>query len=148
MVFTRLVRKRDLSRKIIGLFACSAIFSKVFLWCLGCILLRFDMPATASLARQCPRFSSCSVNLCPLDDRYPNQIQHPDDKEKACPMEKGVRVRIAGTEPGRLPHGGLTTRESSAAKRFAGLTVTEKTAMADRCRANAARLKAERPDKA
>ncbi len=77
---------------------------------------RGPMSTCSSLARQCPRFPSCSVNRCPLDDDYPNQFVHPDDRERRCMMEKGVRVRIAATEPGRLAMSGLTVPEHAATK--------------------------------
>lgn len=62
-------------------------------------------------ARLCPRFSHCSVNRCPLEESYPNQIVLPDDKEKRCTIEKQVRVRISNQFPGLLKLGGLTSQE-------------------------------------
>ena len=75
------------------------------------------MKPALNLARQCPRFPSCSVNRCPLDSGYPNQFVDRQDKEKRCRMEKGVRLRIAATAPGTLRLGGLTLLEVAAKKR-------------------------------
>ena len=79
-----------------------------------------------NLARQCPRFQSCSVNRCPLDFGYLNQFVHPDDKDKRCTMEKSVRVRIATTELGWLDMDGLTAREAGGLKAFGSLTLAQK----------------------
>ena len=76
------------------------------------------MKPAFNLARQCPRFDRCSVNRCPLDEGYPNQFVHPDDKEKRCTMEKTVRVRIAATAPGTLAMSGLTVPEHAAKRSY------------------------------
>ena len=80
----------------------------------------------SNLARLCPRFPSCSVNLCPLSEDFPNQFVHPGDKEKRCTMEKGVRLRIAATAPGTLRLSGLTTMEAAARARFDSFSVAHK----------------------
>ena len=75
------------------------------------------MNTTFNLARECPRFSSCSVNNCPLDPHPAN----PADKEIKCYMEKAVRQRIAAKYPGELANGGRTAREAAGTRIFAKL---------------------------
>lgn len=76
----------------------------------------------------------CSVNRCPLDPGCNHMPVHPDDKEKQCPMEKGVRTRIGSKYPDLLPLGGLTRIEAANATRWAKLSQSEKQAIADRVR--------------
>lgn len=82
------------------------------------------MNTTFNLARQCPRFPACSANQCPLDEGYPNQVVHPDDRERRCTMEKGVRLRIAATAPGTLAMSGLTVPEHAATKCYESKPLT------------------------
>lgn len=96
--------------------------------------------STKPLARQCPRFDRCSTNRCPLDAAYPNQIVDKDDRGKRCPMEKGVRLRIASSAPGRLKLSGLTVAEHAAALAFERKPLAVKLQMANRCKANLARF--------
>lgn len=60
----------------------------------------------------CPRFVSCEVNKCPLDEDY-----HERNKlkgEKRCNMRKSVRLRIAKQFPQvKLPFEGYTGGELS-----------------------------------
>ena len=97
-----------------------------------------------NLARQCPRFDRCSVNRCPLDEGYPNQFVDQHDKEKRCPIEKAVRVRIAATEPGRLAMSGLTIAEAAATKCYEAKPVAVRLNMAKQGKAA---LAAHRKDK-
>ncbi|MGA9451614.1 MAG: hypothetical protein WBW41_09785 [Verrucomicrobiia bacterium] len=90
------------------------------------------MKPALNLARQCPRFPSCSVNRCPLDSGYPNQFVDRQDKEKRCRMEKGVRLRIAATAPGTLRLGGLTLLEVAAKKRFESFSAAHKTYLVEK----------------
>ena len=76
----------------------------------------------------CPRFDACSVNNCPLDPRYPDIPGHRADKERVCPMEKPVRVRIAAQFPPQLKLSGLTRQE------WAGKVAFEQKPLADRIR--------------
>ena len=76
--------------------------------------------------KECPRFSGCSVNRCPPDPGMSVRPVHPDDKEKQCPMEKPVRLRIAAKYPGVLKLGGLTPMEA------AGRAVWEKRSPAEK----------------
>ena len=85
-------------------------------------------------AGDCPRFSTCSVNNCPLDESYPNLLVYPNDKERVCPMEKGVRVRIAACYPGVLRFNGLTEREFKARKRYDSLSPEQKAALAEQAK--------------
>ena len=99
---------------------------------------------TPHLARQCPRFLSCSVNNCPLDIGYPDLVVDKDDKEKRCTMEKGVRTRIAATAPGTLRLEGLTVAEAAARKCYESKPRSVRLNMAKQCKAN---LAAHRKDK-
>ena len=93
----------------------------------------------------CSRFDSCSVNNCPVDPVYPGLYIHPDDSAKVCPMEKGVRLRIAAKFPGLFPMLGHTVREWGAKQRYDALSPDVKTQMAERCRTNLARLRPDKP---
>ncbi|KKH92879.1 hypothetical protein EO95_09380 [Methanosarcina sp. 1.H.T.1A.1] len=61
--------------------------------------------------KKCNRFSSCSVNNCPLDPEYPDRSVHEDDPEQECTCEKTYRVRIAEQFPGMLKYHGMTIKE-------------------------------------
>ena len=98
------------------------------------------MKTALNLARQCPRFDRCSVNNCPLDEAYPNRYVDPDDKEKRCPMEKGVRLRIAATAPGTHRLSGLTAAEYSATLAFERKPVAVRLAMIEKGKASLAKL--------
>jgi hypothetical protein len=82
---------------------------------------------TRDIARKCRRWSSCSVNNCPLDP-HPKYLA---DKETKCPMEKPVRLRIAAELPGRLPMGGLTKLELAAKLTFERKPVADRIAMVE-----------------
>lgn len=60
---------------------------------------------------ECPRFSKCSVNNCPLHPGYPTLYTDPEDKETVCKLGKTYRVRIAEKYPDTLQMDGLTKRE-------------------------------------
>lgn len=92
------------------------------------------------LTRQCPRFDRCSANRCPLAVAYPNQIVDKDDRERRCPMEKGVRLRIASSDPGRLKLSGLTVPEHAAALAFERKPLAVKLQMANRGKASLAKI--------
>ena len=98
----------------------------------------------SDLARQCPRFESCSVNNCPLSIGYPGHFTHAGDKEKRCTMEKGVRVRIAATAPSVLRMAGLTVAEHAAKLAFERKPVAVRLAMLEKGKAS---LAAHRKDK-
>ena len=83
------------------------------------------------IARTCPRFSTCSVNNCPLD---PNPCAIAEDREPRCTMAKSVRVRLAGAMPGALPRGGLTKREYGAKLGFEQVSPISRAAMVERLR--------------
>lgn len=93
-----------------------------------------------TIASECPRWPSCSVNNCPLDPRYPNLPVRPGDKERKCTMEKGVRVRIAAKYPGQLPMNGLTRTEHAAKLVFERKPVAVRLAMIEKGRASLAKL--------
>jgi hypothetical protein len=92
----------------------------------------------------CPRFDACSVNNCPVDPAYPTLFVDPKDKAKVCPMEKGVRLRIAVSFPFLLPMLGHTTREWAGKQRYDSLSPAVKAQMAKQCRDN---LSLQRPIK-
>lgn len=93
-------------------------------------------------ARLCSRYERCSVNNCPLDPGYPNLLVGPDDREKSCPMEKGVRIRAASQfPPGTLPYSGLTLREHTAKARYDSLSLAVRTQMANDGRERLKRLR-------
>ena len=70
----------------------------------------------------CPRFDTCSVNLCSLDPKIGIRAADPGDLELRCPLGKRTRRSIFAALPpaaqARLPHGGLFETE---AKRRANL---------------------------
>jgi hypothetical protein len=86
-------------------------------------------------ATECPRYAGCSVNNCPLTTRYPHWPVDPNDVSRACPMEKGVRVRIAARHPGALQYGGLTKAEHTARARYDALPADVKARMAEQGKA-------------
>jgi len=96
------------------------------------------------IARECLRWPSCSVNNCPLDEEYPNRFVSPQDKEKQCPMEKPVRVRIAAKHPGQLPLNGLTRAEHAGTVAFALKPLAVRLAMIEKGKASLARLHASK----
>jgi hypothetical protein len=85
-------------------------------------------------AKQCPRFSGCNVNRCPLDLPYPNQPMEKDDKEKHCPMEKGVRLRIAAAQPGALKYAGRTVAEHAGWLNYNQKPLAVRVAMIERAK--------------
>ena len=91
---------------------------------------------TPHIARECPRFKSCSVNNCPLDPHPVN----PADKQTKCTMEKAVRQRIAAKYLGQLTNGGLTAREAAGTRSFAKLPLAVKSHLAAMGKDNVARL--------
>lgn len=66
---------------------------------------------------QCPRFPSCSVNVCPLDPEHELRSFIPGDEK--CDMRRSVRERIAGQYPELLPAGGLLPRDRRSDQRKA-----------------------------
>ena len=61
--------------------------------------------------KNCYRFSSCSVNNCPLNHDYPHGFVHEDDPEQECTCPKKDRMKIAEKFPSMLKYGGMTVRE-------------------------------------
>jgi hypothetical protein len=92
------------------------------------------------IAKECPRWSACSVNRCPLGASYPNQVVHPDDKEKRCPMEKAVRLRIAAKYPGQLVLGGLTAREAAGKRIYDELPLAVKSRLIETGKSNLTKM--------
>jgi hypothetical protein len=88
------------------------------------------------IARECPRFSTCSVNNCPLDPHPAN----PGDKQTVCKMEKAVRQRIAAKYPGQLASGGLTAREAAGKRIFENLPLAVKSRLAATGKSNLAKI--------
>lgn len=84
------------------------------------------------IPEECPRYSECSVNNCPLHIDYPGLYVDKEDKEKVCDMEKQVRIRISSKYPDVLKYQGLTVREWTAKKRYESLPEEEKASIAER----------------
>lgn len=84
--------------------------------------------------QECPRFPSCSVNHCPLDPEQDQHLPDPNDRERKCPMEKGVRSRIGQKYPDLLPLLGLTPREVAAARTWSNYSGAEKEAKREHLR--------------
>jgi hypothetical protein len=59
-----------------------------------------------SAMKECPKFKTCSCNLCPLDF----EKRWPQDEKQDCAARRSTREAIAARHPG-LPTGGLTRRE-------------------------------------
>ena len=100
-----------------------------------------SLTARAAAAKLCPRWSSCSVNNCLLDPH----ISHALDKERRCPMEKTVRVRIAGQFPGMIPRDGLSAREWAGRAVYARLPSLTKLAGLERLKVARAKLASRKP---
>lgn len=73
--------------------------------------------------QECPRFSRCDVNICPLDPAYPRQAKLAG--EKSCPQARAVRYRIGRRYP-ELRYRGLTPREWAGKQRWEGLPEEQK----------------------
>jgi hypothetical protein len=91
--------------------------------------------------RECPQYPSCAVNHCPLDPAQDQHLANPDDKERKCPMEKGVRHRIGQKYPDLLPLLGLTKRESAGLERWNQMTPDQRSACAERGRIALSKLR-------
>lgn len=102
------------------------------------------MKPARNLARLCPRFHTCSVNPCPLDEGYLNQFVDRNDKEKQCPMEKGVRLRIAATAPGTLRLSGLTPAEHAGKLAYEQKPVAVRRAMIEKGKAALRKLHSQK----
>ncbi len=66
--------------------------------------------------RQCPKFESCSVNVCPLDPAMLQRQALAD--EDRCRSLRSTRLAIAAEHP-NLPTAGLTLAEIARDKRSA-----------------------------
>ena len=83
---------------------------------------------------ECPRYATCSVNICPLDPEQDIRTVHKLDKEQKCPMEKTVRARIGSQYPDTLPRLGLTRSEWASKQVYLKKSAVEKQTMAQRGR--------------
>jgi len=92
--------------------------------------------STQHIARECPRFKSCSVNNCPLDPHPVN----PADQQTKCTLAKSIRQRIAAMYPGQLANDGLTPREAAGTRSFAKLPLAVKVHFAATGKDNVARI--------
>jgi hypothetical protein len=79
-----------------------------------------------------------------LHESYPDLHVDPADKEQVCTMAKANRMRIAATEPDRLPMRGMKVREWAGFKRFQALPLAVRLAMLEQGKAS---LAAHRKDK-
>ena len=73
----------------------------------------------------CPRFSKCSVNNCPLTAKYPDWPVAEDDEQKKCTLGKAYRVRLAEGHS-ELKYSGMTQREFKAKERWENLPPEER----------------------
>ncbi|WP_048180193.1 hypothetical protein [Methanosarcina siciliae] len=74
---------------------------------------------------KCPRYSSCSVNNCPLSTEYPKGFTHFEDLAKKCTLPKGYRESVAEKFPGVLSLEGLTLKEYTGKKTWEKLSPEE-----------------------
>jgi hypothetical protein len=70
-----------------------------------------------AFCRLCPRFTTCSVNLCPLDLMNPERTFCTNDPERTCKWH--LRDRLAVVEKAKsqgveIPGGGFTRSEQNA----------------------------------
>ena len=77
---------------------------------------------------ECPRFNSCSINICPLDPFIHQKEKLFDEQD--CPMEKGVRLKLGKD----LQSLGLTPRELQGKRRWEALPEANKEATRQRMR--------------
>jgi hypothetical protein len=85
------------------------------------------------IMKKCSRFSSCSVNRCPLDVDI--NLRNELKGEPKCDMAKSIRLRI-GMES-KLLKLGLTDREFSARQKWESKSDEEKIEIKNRLAKNA-----------
>ena len=73
---------------------------------------------------ECPRFESCSVNICPLDPDVAKRNRITG--EPHCTMAKVHRVKVGSRYPDLLPLGGMKPKEFAAKERWESLTDEER----------------------
>ena len=81
-----------------------------------------NMPQT-EIFQNCPRFSKCNVNNCPLSSRYPKGFISQGDREQKCTLAKSICLRL-GTNTD-LKYRGLTVREFKGLNSWAMKTPEE-----------------------
>jgi hypothetical protein len=74
------------------------------------------------IMEQCPRFSGCSVPICPLDYYQDLKVKEPGDDK--CGVAKSIRIRI-GKDTGLL-YNGLTKKEFIGKQQWEQKTELEK----------------------
>jgi hypothetical protein len=62
---------------------------------------------------ECPNFTVCSVNNCPLYSGYPD-MSYVEGDETKCKLSKTKRLKLAKPFVEILKYGGLTMREYSS----------------------------------
>lgn len=87
--------------------------------------------------RECPRFSKCSVNNCPLHPSYPNLYKEPSDPEPRCTLPKSYRLRVGQQYGDLLSRGGLTVREFTAQRTWENMDPLKKQDFLNRAKLNA-----------
>lgn len=78
------------------------------------------------LFKECPNFMKCSVNNCPVSEKYPDLDTLPGDTERKCKLTKEKRLKIVSENNLNLLYGGLTKREYIGKKMWDNLTPEEK----------------------
>jgi len=96
--------------------------------------------------KECPRYDKCSVNSCPLDPEQAIHKPDPGDRDRKCPMEKGVRSRIGKKYPDLLPLLGLKPREHAGAMLWANTPGAEKSMKVEAARQRMAELRRKRQE--
>jgi hypothetical protein len=88
--------------------------------------------------RECPRFDTCSVNLCPFDPEIGIRAFDPYDPETKCHLSKRVRraffVELPVDAQARLPFGRVLEvewkRSKAARRRLAAMSTEQRAKLA------------------
>ena len=96
---------------------------------------------------ECPRYSSCSVNSCPLDSEYPDRYSSPYDRERKCTLAKSIRVGIGAEYPGILRYQGMTKREYAAALAWNNLSIEDREKIIERGKKSLKALRSQTAEK-
>lgn len=80
----------------------------------------------------CPQYSHCSTNRCPLDPERDKRVDL--EGEPKCPLGKTRRMRIAAQYPKLIPWRGLWPRELAARLRWEAMSEAEQEAVREAAR--------------
>ena len=90
--------------------------------------MKYTEQDSLKIMRKCPRFSHCSINICPLD--LLQNIRTKLEDEPTCDLPKSRRTRIGKGTP--LKYQGLTKSEWAWKKKWDNKTDDEKKKIKDR----------------